>query len=526
VTSPAGILDRTGSRLDDAWARLLERPRARALWQYGAPGAVLVLAALLRLVGLGSPHELVFDETYYVKDAYTLSHLGYEAAWPEDANTAFNAGHPDIYLQSPAFVAHPPIGKWIIAAGLALFGAADPVGWRIAVALCGVLLVLLVMLVARRLFATAAGPSTLAAVVAGGLLAVDGNAIVMSRVALLDTPLALFALLGAYFVLLDRDGNRDRIAGWLGWRTSEGRSVAWGPSLWARPWLVAAGAAFGIASAIKWSGLYFLAVFAVYALVSEVLTRRRLGIPLWYSGSLLLQAPATFLLTVPLALAIYLASWTGWFVSDGGYYRHWIENDGGTPWNGLLAWVPYDLQNWWHYQASMYGYHVSENTPHAYQANPLTWLLLVRPTSMYWSANGNNAATILDLANPLIWWAGTAALVFVLVRLIRRPNPRDAFILVGIAAGYLPWLLYLGRTVFQFYTIAFEPFLVLALTAGVLAVLGSAGDPEPRRVAGIRTVLAFGAVCAALTLFFLPIWTGIEIPRWYMTMHFWFPSWV
>ena len=27
-------------------------------------------------------------------------------------------------------------------------------------------------------------------------------------------------------------------------------------------------------------------------------------------------------------------------------------------------------------------------------------------------------------------------------------------------------------------------------------------------------------------LLFLPIWTGAEIPRWFMTLHFWFPSWV
>ena len=78
---------------------------------------MLLVAILTRLIGLGHPHELVFDETYYVKDAYTLSHLGYEGSWPADANLAFNAGHPEIYLDAPSFVAHPPIGKWIIALG-------------------------------------------------------------------------------------------------------------------------------------------------------------------------------------------------------------------------------------------------------------------------------------------------------------------------------------------------------------------------------------------------------------------------
>ncbi len=503
----------------------MARPGARRAWRWGGPAVVLLVAALLRLVGLGHPHELVFDETYYVKDAYTLWQLGYEGSWPADANLSFNAGHPEVFLQAPSFVAHPPIGKWIIALGLALFGAGDPFGWRIAVAVSGILLVLVTMLIAQRLFR-----STLLAVIAGGLLAIDGNAIVMSRVALLDTMLALFALLGVGAVLLDRAWNERRLAAWIGEQDASPRSP-WGPALWWRPWLLAAGLAFGVASGIKWSGLYFLAVFAVFALVSEILLRRRCGIPLWLPGTILRQGPITFLLTVPVAGLVYIASWAGWFATDGGYYRHWVEDGGGAAWDGALAWVPLDIQNWWHYQASMYGYHVGEHTPHAYQANPLGWLFLLRPTSMYWHAEGNSAETILGLANPLIWWAGTAAILFLVFRLVRglvqrRRVTTEAFILLGIAAGYLPWLLYLGRTVFHFYTIAFEPFLVLALTAAIAMLLGSPRDPESRRVAGQRVVGTFLVLCVLLSVFFLPMWTGAEIPRWFMTLHFWFPSWV
>lgn len=519
------VIELAGSRLDDWWQDLMARPGARLAWQWGGPAIVLVVAALTRLIGLGHPHELVFDETYYVKDAYTLAHLGYEGSWPADANLSFNAGHPEIYLESPAFVAHPPIGKWIIALGLSLFGASDPFAWRIAVAVCGILLVLVTMLIAQKLFR-----STLLAVIAGGLLAIDGNAIVMSRVALLDTMLTLFALLGAGAILLDRTWTERRLAFWLADQDAA-RPRPWGPALWWRPWLLAAGIAFGVASGIKWSGLYFLAGFALYSLGSEILLRRRAGIPYWPGGTILRQGPITFLLTVPVALAVYVASWAGWFATSGGYYRHWVEDGGGAAWEGGLAWVPLDFQNWWHYQASMYGYHVGEHTPHSYQANPLSWLFLVRPTSMYWHANGNNAETILGLANPLIWWAGTAAVFFVAYSFVsglvlRRGVTREAFILMGIAVGYLPWLLYLGRTVFQFYTIAFEPFLVLALTAAIALLLGSPRDPERRRVVGLRVVGTFLVVCVLLSAFFLPIWTGMEIPRWLMTLHFWFPSWI
>ncbi len=201
------------------------------------------------------------------------------------------------------------------------------------------------------------------------------------------------------------------------------------------------------------------------------------------------------------------------------------------PGTARSRWVPLDIQNWWHYQASIYGYHVDEHTPHAYQANPFGWLFLLRPTSMYWHANGNSAETILGACQPADLVGGYG----------RDPVPRvpagtgpgrlrqrvttEAFILSGMAAGYLPWLL-IGRTVFQFYTIAFEPFLVLALVAAIALLLGSPRDPEGRRVAGLRAVGTFLVLCVALSLFFLPIWTGAEIPRWYMTLHFWFPSWI
>lgn len=527
---------------------------------------MLVVAALTRLVGLGSPHTLVFDETYYVKDAQTLRNLGYESTWPADADTDFVAGKTDIFQTSPSFVAHPPIGKWIIAAGLAIFGAQDSLGWRIGVALCGVLLVLVTMIIAQRLFR-----STLLTVIAGGLLAIDGNAIVMSRVALLDTMLALFAALGVYFVLRDRTTVAEAIEDWIASRPSGTRLISsWGPVLWRRPWLLAAALAFGLASGVKWSGLYFLAVFALYALLSDLWMRRRARIGFWLSGGLLRQGPVTFLLTIPLALGVYVASWTGWFVSNGGYYRHWIENEGGERWSGALAWVPTVLQNWWHYQATMYAYHVGEHTPHAYQSNPLTWLFLVRPTSMYYVDNGDGtAASILGLANPLIWWAGSAALFYLVFRVIRgliarQTVWREAFILLGVAAGYLPWMLYLGRTVFTFYTIAFEPYLILALTFVIGALLrswrsrgvpgggpgGPVRDSEPDthgpdsepdahgpdthapdstsggRGPGLVIVCVFLGLCLLLSIYFWPLWTGQTIPLWYLRSHWWFPSWI
>lgn len=509
-----------GSRLDDWWTRVTIRAPRVARW--GGPVAVTAVAAATRLIGLGTPETLVFDETYYVKDAYTLSQLGYEGSWPADANTAFNAGDPSGYQEAPSFVAHPPLGKWIIAGGLALFGADSSFGWRFSVALAGILLVVLTMAVAHVLW-----HRPILTVIAGGLLAIDGNAIVMSRVALLDVMLACLALLGVFFVLLDRGWTGRRLRAWV---ARHGRS-GWGPVILWRPGLLAAAVAFGLATGVKWSGIYFLAIFGVYVVVAELLLRRQAGIEIWASGGLLKQAPVTFLLLVPLAAAVYLSTWIGWFATDGGYHRRWIEG-GGEAWTGALAWVPTAFQNWWHYEAAVYAYHVGEDTPHGYQSNPLTWLFLIRPTSMYWNVRPDGLVeTILGVANPLIWWASTAALVFLIVRVVRRLRRgarvwREAFILVGLAAGYLPWMLYLNRTVFTFYTIAFEPYLILGLTAALGMLMGTALHHESRRRAGLVTVGIFLGVCVLLSAFFLPIWTAMPVPDWFFRLHLWLPSWL
>jgi dolichyl-phosphate-mannose-protein mannosyltransferase len=515
----------TGSRLDEWWQGLSTRTRRVLRWV--APALVVAIAAGARLWNLGNPRALIFDETFYVKDAWTLWNLGYEASWPAEADALFVGGHTDAYLTAPSFVVHPPLGKWLIGLGMAAFGPDNPVGWRISTAIAGILAVVLVMLIARYLL-----KSTLLATIAGLLMAIDGNAIVMSRVGLLDNFVMLFALLGFGAILLDRQWSSVRLAVWLARRQDARLGTDWGPALWWRPWLIAAGAAFGAAAAVKWNGLYFLAFFAFYTLVVDAIARRRAGIPLWGSGTVFKQAPVTFVLMVPIAVAVYLATWTGWFVTDGGYSRHWA--DGANAWTGPLSWVPADLQSFLHFERTVYDYHVGEDRPHPYQANPLTWLLLIRPTSMWYESSslGQNGcdvttcgASITGVANPIIWWAATAAVLYLAYRLVRYRDWRVGLVLTGVAAGYLPWLLYLGRTVFQFYTIAFEPYLILALTFVIGLVLGSASNPWWERTSGIRVVVVFLAVAIAASVFFWPLWTGVQLDYDYMRVHWWLPTW-
>ena len=484
---------------------------------------------MLRLVGLANPHSLVFDETFYVKDSWTLLHLGYEGAWPDQADPRFNAGTVDTYTTDPEFVAHPPLGKWIIALGLAVFGAENSLGWRVSTAVVGILAVLLVAVLARTLTRSAS-----LGTIAGLLFAIDGNAIVMSRVALLDNSVMLLALVGFSFVLLDRAWTEARVRRWTDARTAADRDTSWGPALWNRPWLVAAGLAFGLDAGVKWSGFYFLGAFGVYVVVTDVLMRRRAGIENSTASGVLKQGPIDFVLMVPIALAAYVATWSGWLLTKGGYYRDWVQTTADAHWTGALSWVPDWAQNLWHYQAAMYGYSINVRDSHPYEASPFGWILMARPTSMYYRGTtlgqdgcGSDACSqaITGLGNPFIWWAGAAAVLYLVYRLARYREWRVGLVLTGLAAGYLPWFLYLDRTIFTFYSIVFQPYVILGLTLVIGLIVGRPTDTTYRRTRGIGIVAVFLVVCVAASIYFLPLWTGQMTSFAYWNAHIWLPGW-
>lgn len=521
-----GAPARTGSRFDDLLLRLVNTPLRYRIATWGAPIAVLVLALILRVWNLANPHALVFDETFYVKDSYTLWNNGFESTWPENPNPRFEAGDTDIFTSVGSFIVHPPLGKWMIALGIAAFGVDNPVGWRITTVLCGVILVGLTMAVTWTLLR-----SHTLTVIAGFLLAIDSNAIVMSRVALLDGILAMFALLGVYFILRDRGWNqrvlRERLGG------PGDTPSRFGPVVWNRPWLIAAGVAFGAASSVKWSGLYFLAAFGLYLIVVDVLERRRLGIERPIISGVFRQGPVTFLLYVPVALVTYLLSWTGWFVTSGGYNRQWAA-DAANAWTGPFAWVPESIQSFVHYHQQIYAFHVGLSSPHPYSSEPAQWLLMIRPTSMWYESPtpalelcGSNTCSqaITGTANPLIWYAAVAATLYLVWRLTRHLEWKVGFILMGMVAGYLPWLMYTGRTVFQFYSIAFVPYLIIGLVFVIGLILGTREDDRQRRTRGLLIVGAFLVLSVILSIFWFPLTNATTIPYWFWHLHVWMTTW-
>ncbi|WP_344496771.1 dolichyl-phosphate-mannose--protein mannosyltransferase [Streptomyces enissocaesilis] len=502
---------------------------------WGGPMLVALVAGLLRFWHLGSPEAVIFDETYYAKDAWALIHQGYEGQWPKDVDKKILADPSAVPVpDDPGYVVHPPVGKWIIGIGEQLFGF-TPFGWRFMVCVLGTLSVLMLCRIGRRLFR-----STFLGCLAGALLAVDGLHFVMSRTALLDQVLMFFVLAAFGCLLVDRDRSRRRLAAALPYDAEEGvlrpdAGVAQGLRLGWRPWRIAAGVCLGLAFGTKWNGLYILAAFGLMTVVWDVGARRTAGALRPYAAVLRRDVAPAFVATVVVTFVTYLVSWTGWIATRGGYYRNWAQGDGrGGDW----TWLPDWLRSLWHYETEVYSFHISLTSGHTYQSNPWSWIVLGRPVSYFYESpkpgkegcpateTGDCAQEVLALGTPLLWWAAGFAVLYVLWRWAFRRDWRAGAIACGIAAGWVPWFFYQERTIFLFYAVVFVPFLCLAVAMMIGAMLGPPGSDERR-----RTVGAIGAGVLVLLIiwnfiYFWPLYTGQTLPIGEWRNRIWLDTWV
>lgn len=511
------------------------RPRG-VLWGWWGPLIITAVGGFFRFWQLGRPHQLVFDETYYVKQASSFLNYGYERSVAPSLGTTpdrlFTHGTLNVWTNAPDFVVHPPVGKWMIGLGELIFGQTSSFGWRFASAFCGTLSILMLARIARRLFG-----STLLGCLAGLLLAFDGHHFVHSRTGLLDLFVMFWALAAFGALLIDRDQARQRLAALTVDRLGTSPSVrtglrldGLGPRLGLRPWRIVAGICLGLCCGTKWSGLYFVAVFGVMTFLWDVGMRRAAGTRQWPQAGLLDGAKA-FVSIVPVALITYLASWVGWFTTKGGWDREWGAQHPSRSW----GFVPDAVRGLWHYHAEMYHFHVTLRADHPYKTNPWSWLVQGRPTSFFYEgptkghdgcAVAQCSKAITSIGTPPLWWGACIAIVILLGMWALRRDWRAGAILSGLLAGYVPWFMFEERTIYSFYAVAFVPWVVLAVTYVLGMILGTTRDSLRRRMVGVIAVGAYAISCVWLFFFFWPIYTAQVIPYAEWARRMWFPSWI
>lgn len=519
---------RVGAALQGAW-----------LW----PGVIALLALAIRVWRLGQPAHIIFDETYYAKDAYSLLKHGYVREFTDKADTQVAAGHLDgIFRTEPTEIVHPDGGKWIIALGEHLFGM-TPFGWRIAAAVVGALTVLvLARLVIRLTGSVALG------CVAGLLLCFDGLAFVMSRTALLDVFLTFWLVAAVACLVADRDWGRARLA-----RLAGPAVAGFGPvrAMLFRPWRIGAGVCLGMACGTKWSGIYVIAVFGLLCYAWDVGARRGIGVRGAWIRSALVDGLPAFVSIVGVALVVYLATWTGWLIHHDAYEARFGHGYGdAAPWGSYVDDKPTGpfgeaiqaLRSLWHYHQLVYSFHTGDylaGQTHPYGSNPRGWLLLNRPVSMSSQTDlplatagcdPNDEAgcvrQVLALGNPVIWWAGAAALIGSAWQWIGRRDWRFAIPVLGVVATWLPWFRYDDRPIFTFYTVAIVPFTIIALALLMGVLFGSPEHSARRRRWGAVAIGLYVALAVACFAYFYPIYGYEVISNAGWNRLIWFQMWI
>ena len=464
--------------------------------------------ALTSATDKGTP---IFDEKHYAPQSFNISQLGIE--------------------ENPAYglVVHPPVAKQIESLGGFLFGY-TPMGWRFTAAICGTILVVLVVRIVRRLTR-----STQLGVLAGILLCCDGVTFVTSRIGMLDIYQVLFVVAAAGALLVDRDQMRER----MHVAALAGRHLAsdLGPRLGFRWWRFTAGVMLGLATGVKWSGLYFIAFFGVLSVCWDLALRRRYGVRRPVLGALVRDCVPAFLSLVVWALVVYLFTWLPWFADENAVYRHVVGTkvpaDPGFP--GSL--LPDSVRSWIYYQQSVLDFHSSLTTSagnrHPWESKPFAWPMSLRPM-MYYIEQGQGVTgcgedscvrAIMLNGTPAMWWLAVPVLGWAFWRAVICRDGRYAFALTGYAAGYLPWFAGFDRQMYFFYATVMAPFFVMMIVLALGEIAGRATDTPRRRQIGLAVVCVYTGLVVANFAFMWPTLVGSPLTQQEWANQLWLPSW-
>ena len=566
-------VDASGRRVPTAWERARRRVDLEdPVVGWTASIGLMLLSLFLRLWKLGTPKVFEFDETYYAKDAWSLLHYGYARGYVDGANDKILDGKTTgQWTDSPSMIVHPEAGKWLIALGEKAFGM-DPFGWRIAAAVVGSLMVLVMCRLARRMTG-----STALGLVAGLLLSLDGLEFVLSRLALLDIFLAFFILCAVSCLVADRDWYRAKMARLVPDQVADPASYGPVRGLLFRPWLLASGVCWGLAIGTKWTAIYPLAAFGIMVWLWGAGARRSFGVQWATLRAIVTDGLPAFVHLVVIGGIVYTATWTGWLVHAHEYEKslsstqytqfikeqpckETVKEDGTTETaeNNLdnsgkrwptasepdahgLGEVVQSLRSLYYYHRDVYTFHTHflNCSTHTYASKPSGWLLINRPvgvaadTDIKPGTRGCDAAAddtcikqVLLIGTPTIWWGGILALLYAVAMWVGGRDWRFGVAVVGTASTWLPWMQYDSRPIFLFYAVAILPFVVLALTLTIGKLIGRSRAPSPRRTAGVVVAGSFVVLTVLNFAWFWPIFTDQMLTHSEWVERIWFSRWI
>jgi dolichyl-phosphate-mannose-protein mannosyltransferase len=521
----------TAERIAALTARLMTPMPDDRLAGWIWPLIITAFAAFLRFNRLSVPNAIMFDETYYVKDAWTILQHGVEWSWTQfpNANTQIPAGqtHFNFTCSGTAcgeYVVQPPVGKLLIAVGEWLYGLTS-FGWRAASAFFGTLAILVMCRVTRRLTR-----STLLGCIAGLLLSLDGLEFVLSRIGILDIFLMFFVLASFGCLVVDRDVSRQRLAEAMVLVPSD----EGGPQLGIRKWRVAAGVLVGLAGGAKQDAVWYIFAFVGLCIAWDMGARRTVGLRAYVRGALVRDGKWLPLTFGVIPLVTYIATWSGWFATSTGYDRDYAQL------NGLNIPIISPLYSLFEYHKEMYQFMSTLSARHPYESQPWDWLVITRPVAFWWESYSNAAGThlapakttgpyvaeVLALGNPVIWWMSIPALLFCLGWWLTRRDWRAGAAVLCFLAGWATWLPWPGRTKFYYYALEFEPFIIICIVLCLGLMIGPVTAGLRRRAIGSGLVGVYLVAAVLVFWYFYPVLSFQVIPYSDWLHHMWYSGWI
>ena len=342
--------------------------------------------------------------------------------------------------------------------------------WRLPGVVFAAMLAFLLVLVGRRLFASAVLPALV-----GLAVLVDGSMFAQARIGMNDIYVATLIVGGWYFVI-----------------------AAHRPRRWATLDVIIAGLLFGFALAAKWAGAYALAGMLIASLAVTARAWERghpgTGGPLDLFARRGLNALILFVSFAVIPAGIYLASYVRWF--------------GGPT-------IPYGW-NLVELTQQMYWYHSGLTAPHPAGSPWWSWPFVLKPVYWYFgAAGGGDNAYIYDAGNVALFWAGLVAFGWCAVAAVRARSVPLAVVVFAALAQYVAWIP-IGRVLFFYHFFTVLPFYLLALAVG-LAYLWETGRA--------RLVVGYLAIAVAVFAYFYPFISAQPFPGAQAGMFFILPTW-
>ena len=392
-------------------------------------------------------NSMYFDEIYFAKSAYQYIHGIPTTEW-----------------------VHPPLGKLLQMIPI-LFLGMTPFAYRLMGNIAGILMIPVLYIFAKNMF-----KNRKYALLAGSLMMFDTFHFAQTRMGTVDSFLVLFMMISALFMykylLLDKyDSIKPKLK-----------------------YLLLSGLFFGLATCVKWTGLYLglgLAIMFFGKLIRDYFKDKKI------SGQYKKIIPWCVLTFVLIPVIIYILSY---FIFPNVYPRE------VNSFSALITQIK-----------EMFSYHSGLEDTHPFSSKWYTWPVMLKPVWYYTSSIGEGLkSTIVGIGNPAIWWVGILGALYTLISAIKSKKLENVFLIVMMLALFLPYA-FIGRVMFMYHYFPVLPFLML----GIVALLKFLHE----KFKNIWIIGIYIAVVIILFGWFYPVVSGSSMPETYIDSLKWLSTW-